>query len=92
MLGGEGQQTWVEDELITDAKWRFVANSVSNAAMVVDLSTESITRFLETYPDGNYPNGITEGHIDAAQTILGALGLVLPSVIYIIKIPVNTVL
>ncbi|QUM76033.1 alkaline phosphatase D family protein [Moritella sp. 24] len=77
---GEGQQTWVEEELMTEAKWRFVANSVSNAAMVVDLSTESIDRFLETYPNGDYPNGITDGHIEAAQTILGALGLVLPSV------------
>ena len=77
---GEGQQAWVEEELMTGAKWRFVANSVSNAAMVVDLSTESIDRFLATYPNGDYPNGITDGHIEAAQTILGALGLVLPSV------------
>ncbi|QFI36990.1 hypothetical protein FR932_03685 [Moritella marina ATCC 15381] len=77
---GEGQQAWVEEELMTDAKWRFVANSVSNAAMVVDLSTGSIDRFLATYPDGDYPNGITEGHVEKAKTILTMLGAVLPSV------------
>ena len=77
---GEGQQAWVEEELMTEAKWRFVANSVSNAAMVVDLSTGSIDRFLATYPDGDYPNGITEGHVDKAKTILTMLGAVLPSV------------
>ncbi|KXO12891.1 alkaline phosphatase [Moritella sp. JT01] len=66
----------------TQATWRFVANFVSNAAMVVDLSTKYVDRFEEKYDknpyssDSKYPNGITRTRIEQArlmETVLPAV-------------------
>jgi len=84
---GDDQLGWVKVELDeTQATWRFVANSVSNAAMVVDLSTQSVDRFEDKYDkkpysaDSKYPNGITPARIDQARSMLGLIEKILPAV------------
>lgn len=83
---GEDQESWVKNELTTQTHtWRFVANSVSNTAMIVDIGSEltDLDNFIAKYgadPE-QWPNGITEKELNALRAIQSALVLVLPSLL-----------